>query len=108
MQEIPYRGKDWSPKRTLLGIRVLFWKLACNRAYGDKVQRWYHARLRKKALLQTVEIPDTNSGIVSKLKEAIYQWRKYSKAEAAENRKTFLNKKVTSIADEKNTTMKRS
>jgi hypothetical protein len=31
--------KDWSPNTTLLGIRVLFWKLACNRAYGAKVQR---------------------------------------------------------------------
>jgi protein involved in sex pheromone biosynthesis len=28
--------KDWSPKTTLLGIRVLFWKLACNRACGAK------------------------------------------------------------------------
>jgi hypothetical protein len=70
-------------KQQLLGIRVLFWKLACNRAYGAKVQRRYHARLRKNALLQTVEITDTNAGIVSKLKEAMYQWRKYSKAEAA-------------------------
>jgi hypothetical protein len=56
--------KDWSPKTTLLGIRVLFWKLACNRVYGAKVQRRYHTRLRKKALLQTVEITDTNAGIV--------------------------------------------
>jgi hypothetical protein len=70
---------------TLLGIRVLFWKLACNRAYGAKVQRRYHARLRKKALLQTVAIPDTNAGIVTKLKEAMSQWRKYSKAEAAKD-----------------------
>jgi hypothetical protein len=28
--------KDWSPKTILLGIRVLFWKLACNRAYGTR------------------------------------------------------------------------
>jgi hypothetical protein len=72
--------KEWSPKMTLLGIRFLFWKLACNRAYGAKVQRWYHARLRKKALLHTVAIPDTNAGIVTKLKQAMSQWMKYSKA----------------------------
>jgi replicative DNA helicase len=30
--------KDGSPETTLLGIRVLLWKLACNRAYGDNVQ----------------------------------------------------------------------
>jgi hypothetical protein len=75
---------------TLLGIRVLFWKLACNRAYGAKVQRRYHARLRKKALLQTVAIPDTNAGIVTKLKQDMSQWRKYSKARADEDRKTLL------------------
>jgi hypothetical protein len=40
--------KDWSSKMMLLGIRVLFWKLACNRAYGAKVQRQYHAMLRKR------------------------------------------------------------
>jgi hypothetical protein len=97
--------KDWSPKTTLLGIRVLFWKLACNRAYGSKVQRWYHARLRKQALLQTAAIPDTDAGIVTKLKQAMSQWRKYSKAEAAEDRKTFLQKKATAITEEKNTTM---
>jgi hypothetical protein len=100
-------GKDWSPKTTLLGIIVFFCKLACNRAYGAKIQRWYHARLMKKALLQTVEIHDTNGGIVSKLKQAISQWRKYSKAEAAEDRKTFLQKKATTIAEEKNTTMEK-
>jgi hypothetical protein len=97
--------KYWSPNTTLLGIRVLFWKLACNRAYGAKVQRRYHARLRKKALLQTVEIPDTNAGIVSKLKEAMYQWGKYSKAKAAEDRKKLLQNKATEIAEDKNTTM---
>jgi hypothetical protein len=69
--------------------------LAGNRAYGAKVQRRYHARLRKEALLQTVEIPDTNACTVSKLKEAMSQWRKYSKAEAEEDRKTFLQKKET-------------
>jgi hypothetical protein len=52
-------------------MRVLFWKLACNREHGAKVQRRYHARLRKKALLQNAEIPDTNAGIVSKLKEVM-------------------------------------
>jgi hypothetical protein len=72
---------------TLLGIRVLSWKLACNRAYGVKVQRRYHARLRKKALLQNVAIPDTNAGIVTNLKQAMSQWMKYRKAEAAEDRK---------------------
>jgi altronate dehydratase len=81
--------------------------LACNRAYGAKVQRRYHARLRKKALLQTVGIPDTNAGIVLKLKEAMSQWRKYSKAEAAEDINTFSQKKATAIAEEKNTTMKK-
>jgi hypothetical protein len=97
--------KYWSPKMTLLGIRVLFWKLACNMAYGAKAQRWYHTRLRKKALSQTVAIHDTNAGIVTKLKQAISQWRKYSKAKADEYRKTFLQKKATAIAEEKNTTM---
>jgi hypothetical protein len=105
MQEIPYRGKYWSSKTTLLGIRVLFWKLACNRADGAKIQRRYHARLRKKALLQTVKIPDTNAGISSKLKEDMSQWRKYSENEAAEDRKTFLQKKATEIAEEKSKTM---
>jgi hypothetical protein len=57
--------------------------------------------------LQTVEIPDTNAGIVSNLKEVMSQWRKYSKAEAAEDRKTFLQNKATSIAEEKNTTMEK-
>jgi hypothetical protein len=92
---------------TLLGISVLFWKLTCNRAYGAKVQRWYHARLRKKALLQTVEIPDTNVGILSKLKEAMSKWRKYNKTEAAEDRKTLLQKRATTIAEEKNTRMEK-
>jgi hypothetical protein len=81
--------------------------LACNRAYGTKVQRRYHARLRKKAILQDVAIPDTNAGIVTKLKRAMSQWRKYSRAEAAEDRKTFLQKKATAIAEEKNTTMEK-
>jgi phage-related protein len=33
------------------------------------------------------------------------QWRKYSKTEAAEDRKTLLQKKATAIVEEKNTTM---
>jgi hypothetical protein len=81
--------------------------LACNGAYGVKVQRRYHARLSKNALLQNVEIPDTNAGIVTKLKEAMSQWSKYSKFEAAEDRETFLQKKATAIAGEKNTTMEK-
>jgi hypothetical protein len=85
--------------------------LAYNRAYGTKVQRWYHARLRKKALLKNVEIPDTSAGIVSKLKEDMSKWRKYSKAEAEaeaeEDIKIFLQKKATTIAEEKNTTMEK-
>jgi hypothetical protein len=81
--------------------------LACNRAYGAKVQRLYHARLRKKALLQTVAIHDTNAGMVSKLKEAMSKWRKYSKAEAGEDKNTVLQKKETSVAEEKNTTMEK-
>jgi hypothetical protein len=81
--------------------------LACNRAYGSKVQRRYHSRLRKKALLQNVEIPDTNAGIVTKLKEAISKWRKYSNAEAEEDRKSFLQKKATAITEEKNTKMEK-
>jgi hypothetical protein len=93
--------KYWSPKTTLLGIRVLFWKLVCNRAYGAKVQRRYHARLRQKSLLQNVAIPDTNSGIVTKLKQAMSQWRKYSKAEAAKDRKTLFQNKATAIAEYK-------
>jgi hypothetical protein len=98
---------EWSPKMTLMGIRALFWKLVCNRAYGAKVQRRYHARLRKKALLQNVAIPDTNAGIVTKVKETMSQWRKYSNAEAAEDRKTFLQKKATAIAEENNTAMEK-
>jgi hypothetical protein len=81
--------------------------LTCNRTYGAKVQRWYHASLRKKALLQNVEITDTNKGIVTKLKEAMSQWRKYSKYESAQDRKTFLQKKEIAITEEKNTTMEK-
>jgi hypothetical protein len=55
--------------------------------------------------LQNVAIPDTYAGIVKKLKQAMSQWRKYSKAEAAEDRKTFLQKKATSISEENNTAM---
>jgi hypothetical protein len=79
--------------------------LACNREYGAKVQRRYRARLRKKALLQNGAIPDTNAVIVTKLKQDMPQWRKYSKAEAAEDRKTLFQKKATAITEEKNTTM---
>jgi hypothetical protein len=57
--------------------------------------------------LQTIAIPDTNTGIVTKLKQAMSQWRKYSKAEAAEDRKTFVQKKATAIAEENNTTMEK-
>jgi hypothetical protein len=76
-------------------------------AYGAKVQRWYHTRLRKKALLQNVKITDTTAGIVTKLNEAMSKWKKYSKVEAEEDRKTFLQKKATSIAEYKNTTMEK-
>jgi hypothetical protein len=72
--------------------------LACNRAYGAKVQQRYHTRLRKKALLQNVKILDTSAGRVTKLKKAMSKWRKYRKAEAAEARKTLLQKKATAIA----------
>jgi hypothetical protein len=41
-------GKDGSPKTTLLEIRVLFWKLSCNRSYRVKVKKWYHGRLSEK------------------------------------------------------------
>jgi hypothetical protein len=81
--------------------------LACSRAYGAKVQRWFHARIRKKALLQTVAITDTNAGIVTKIKKAMPQWRKYSKAEAAEDRNTFLQNKATAIAEDNNTKMEK-
>jgi hypothetical protein len=57
--------------------------------------------------LQTVAIPDTNAGIVTNLKQAVSQWRKYSKAEAAEDRKTLLQKKATEIVEEKNKTMEK-
>jgi hypothetical protein len=57
--------------------------------------------------LQTVAITDTNAGIVTKLKQVMSQWRKYSKAEAEEDRKTLLHKKATVIAEEKNTTMEK-
>jgi hypothetical protein len=50
---------------------------------------------------------DTTSGIVTKLKEAMSKWRKYSKSEAEEDRKTFLQKKATTIAEENNTTMEK-
>jgi hypothetical protein len=69
----------------LLVIRVLFCTLECNREYGAKVQRRYHARLRKKSLWQTIEIPDTNAGIVSKLKEAMSKCREYNKVETEED-----------------------
>jgi hypothetical protein len=81
--------------------------LAYNRAYGAKVQRRYHTRLTKKAIFQNVEIPDTNAGIVTKLKEAMSQWRKYSKAAAEEDIKTFLQKKATSITEENNATIEK-
>jgi hypothetical protein len=55
--------------------------------------------------LQNVAIHDTNAGKVTKLKQAMSQWSKYSKAEAAEDRKTFLQKKATAIAEEKNIIM---
>jgi hypothetical protein len=99
--------KDWTPKHTILGVRVLFWKSACNRAYGAKVQRRNHTRLRTKALLQNVIIQDTTAGIVAKIKEAMAKWRKYSKAEAEEDRKTFLQKKAMAIVEEKNTMMEK-
>jgi hypothetical protein len=94
--------KDWTPKTTILGVRVLFWKLACNQAYGAKVQRWYHARLMTKALLQHVNIPDTTAGIVTELKEAMAKWSQYSKVEAEEDRKTFSQKKAMAIAEKNN------
>jgi hypothetical protein len=47
--------------------------------------------------LQADEIPDTNAGIGSKLKQAMSKWSKYSKAEAEEDIKTLLQKKATSI-----------
>jgi hypothetical protein len=79
--------------------------LACNRACGAKVQRLYHARLRKNSLLQNVGIPDTTSGLFSKLKDDMSKWRRYSKAEAEEYRETSLYNKATAIAEEKNTKM---
>jgi hypothetical protein len=57
--------------------------------------------------MQNVAIPDTNAGIVTKLKHAMSRWMKYIKAEAAEDRNTFLKKKATSIAEEMNTTMEK-
>jgi hypothetical protein len=57
--------------------------------------------------LENAAISDTNAGILTKLKQAISQWMKCSKAEAAEDRKTFLQKKATAIAEEKNTTMEK-
>jgi hypothetical protein len=68
VQEIPYRRKDWTPNTTILGVRVIFWKLACNRAHGAKVQIRYHKRLMTNALLQNGIVPDTTAGIVTKLK----------------------------------------
>jgi hypothetical protein len=63
--------KDWSQKTTILGVRELFWKLACNRPYRAEVQIQYNARLMTKSLLQNVIIPDTTAGIVTKLEEAM-------------------------------------
>jgi hypothetical protein len=37
--------------------------------------------------LKNVEIPDNNAGTVTKIKQSMSQWRKYSNAEAAEDRK---------------------
>jgi hypothetical protein len=45
-------------------------------AYGGNVQIRYHAML-----LKNVAITDINAGIVTKLKEAMSKWRKYSKAD---------------------------
>jgi predicted transcriptional regulator len=90
-----------------LGVRVLFWKLACNRAYGDNVQRWYHARKRTKALLQNLIITCSTAAIVEKFKEEMAKWKHYSKAETKEDRKTFLQKKATAIAEEKNKMMEK-
>jgi hypothetical protein len=64
-------------------------------------------KAKEKVLLQTTAIPDTNARIVTNLKQAMSQWRKYSKAEAADNRKTFLQKKATAIAEDNNTTMEK-
>jgi hypothetical protein len=61
-----------------------------------------------KALLQNVTIPDTTAGIVTKLKQAMANWRHYSKEEAEEDRTTFLQKRATAIAEEKNKRWKRS
>jgi hypothetical protein len=100
--------KDWTPNTTtLLGVRVLVWKLACTRAYGAKVQIRYHARIRTKALLQNVIIPDSTAGIVIKLKNAMKKWKQYSKSEEAEDTNTFLQKKAKTIAEEKNTMMEK-
>jgi glutamate racemase len=82
--------------------------LAYNRAYGAKVQIWYHARPWKKALLQNVKIPDTTAGIVTRLKEAMSKWRKYRKAEAEEDRKTFLQKKARQLQKRRISQWKRS
>jgi hypothetical protein len=82
MQEILYRRKDCTSNTTLLGVRVLFWKLACSQAYWAKVQRWYHARIRTKALLHNFIIPDSTAGIVAKLNEAMAKWKQYIKSEA--------------------------
>jgi hypothetical protein len=51
---------------------------------------------------------DTTVGIVTKLKEAMARWRQYSKVEAEEDRKTFLQNEATAIAEEKNTTMQKT
>jgi hypothetical protein len=44
---------------------------------------------------------------VTKPKQAMSQWRKYSKAEADEDRKTLLQKKETEMSEEKKTTMEK-
>jgi hypothetical protein len=40
--KLEYRSKEWFENKAviiaLLGIRVLFWKLACNKAHGAKFQ----------------------------------------------------------------------
>jgi hypothetical protein len=69
------------------------------------ILKLYHARPSSHARLCMLFL--INAGIVSKLKEAMSKWRKYSKADTEEERKTFLQNKSTTIAEEKNTTMEK-
>jgi hypothetical protein len=92
MQEIPYRGKRMVTKNDTTWNQSTFLEVGMQQGMRGQGSTTVSCKAKEKALLQNVAIPDTNAGIVTKLKQAMSQWRKYSKVEAAEDRKTFLQK----------------